>query len=166
MDNSTFFAYICIFKFIMQRQQHSLPTLPPLINLKQTNRTAAMSKLCLNSRDELLFIDLEKIAFFKANGNYTNITYIEGQQQMLTMGLSKIEQVLRTALPQGKPSPFLRLGRSLIINQTYLYSISVVRQRLSLSDFCGHIMSLAVPKQLLRDYKDKIALLYSGISTK
>ena len=34
-----------------------------------------MAKLCLNSRDELLFLDLDKIAFFKANGNYTNITY-------------------------------------------------------------------------------------------
>ncbi|WP_305239527.1 LytTR family transcriptional regulator DNA-binding domain-containing protein [uncultured Muribaculum sp.] len=94
-----------------------------------------MAKLCLNSRDELLFLDLDKIAFFKANGNYTNITYIEGQQQMITMGLSKVEQVLRTALQPGKPSPFLRLGRSLIINQSYLYSISVVRQRLNLSDF-------------------------------
>ncbi|MCM1021944.1 MAG: LytTR family transcriptional regulator [Muribaculum sp.] len=125
-----------------------------------------MSKLCLNSRDELLFVDLNKIAFFRANGNYTNITYIEGQQQMLTMGLSKVEQVLRTALPQGKPSPFLRLGRSLIINQTYLYSISVVRQRLTLSDFRGHTLALAVPKQLLRDYKDKIASLYSGTTAK
>ena len=121
-----------------------------------------MAKLCLNSRDELLFLDLDKIAFFKANGNYTNITYIEGQQQMITMGLSKVEQVLRTALQPGKPSPFLRLGRSLIINQSYLYSISVVLQRLNLSDFCGHTLSLSVPKPLLRDYKDKIALLYSG----
>jgi len=55
-----------------------------------------MPNICLNSRDELLLIDIEKIAFLQANGNYTRLTYIGGQSMMLTMGLSKVDAPGRT----------------------------------------------------------------------
>ena len=37
-----------------------------------------MKKVCINTRDELLIIDLDRVAFFQANGNYTRLTYISG----------------------------------------------------------------------------------------
>ena len=79
-----------------------------------------MYKLCLNSRDELLIIDLEKIAYFQANGNYTHLNYIAGETHLLTVGLSKVEEFIRGTWPKDRPSPFVRLGRSLIVNQTYI----------------------------------------------
>lgn len=119
-----------------------------------------MHKICLNSRDELLIIDLERIAFFLANGNYTQLNYIGGGKHLLTIGLSKVEEIIRKSWPKEKPSPFIRLGRSLIINQTYLTEISVVKQRLTLSDNGPHIYSLNVSKPLLKDYKEKINEFY------
>lgn len=119
-----------------------------------------MYKLCLNSRDELLIIDLSKIAFFQANGNYTHLNYIGGETHLLTTGLSKIEEYIRLSWPKGTSSPFIRLGRSLIINQTYLSEISVVKQKLTLSDCAGHTYPLNVPKPLLKQYKENINELY------
>ncbi len=119
-----------------------------------------MYKLCLNSRDELLIIDLEKIAFFKANGNYTHMNYILGETHLLTIGLSKVEEFIRMTWPKSTPSPFVRLGRSLIINQSFLSEISVLKQRIVLSDKCEHSYSLSVPKPLLKEYKERINEFY------
>lgn len=121
-----------------------------------------MNKLCLNSRDELLIIDLDAVAYFHANGNYTELTYIQGETRLLTIGLSKMEEYIGRSWPKDSATPFLRLGRSYIINQTYLCGISVVRQRLTLSDGAGHIYSLQVPKPLLKEYKEKINEYYVG----
>ena len=79
-----------------------------------------MKKLCINSRDELVIIDLEKIMFLQANGNYTLFVYAEGQKTMVSLGLTKVEEILKKTLPIDKPSSFVRMGRSLIINLKYM----------------------------------------------
>lgn len=122
-----------------------------------------MYKLCLNSRDELLIIDLQKIAFFQANGNYTHFNYISGDTHLVTLGLSKVEEYIRLSWPKDVPSPFIRLGRSLIINQSFLTEISVLKQKVTLSDNNGHSYSLNVPKPLIKEYKEKIKNLHHRI---
>lgn len=119
-----------------------------------------MAKLCLNSRDELIVIDPEKVAYFQANGNYTQMVYISGQKQLLTIGLTKVEMLLRAATPAGRPGYFLRLGRSQIINKQYIITISVSKQRLYLGDYDNHLHTLAVPKPLLKALKDEVADKY------
>lgn len=119
-----------------------------------------MYKLCLNSRDELLIIDLQKIAFFHANGNYTHLNYISGDSHLVTLGLSKVEEYLRMSWPKDVPSPFVRLGRSLIINQSYLSEISILKQKVILSDNCGHSYSLNVSKPLIKEYKERMNKLH------
>lgn len=115
-----------------------------------------MYKLCLNSRDELLIIDLAKIAFFQANGNYTHMQYVKGETHLLTIGISKVEEFIRQVWPADQPSPFIRLGRSLLINQTYLTEINILKQRITLSDRETNSYTLAVPKPLLKQYKELI----------
>lgn len=119
-----------------------------------------MHKICLNTRDELLVIDLDKIAFFQANGNYTQMTYTDGESHLLSVGLAKAEELIRLTWPADIPSPFVRLGRSLMINQNYLTEISIMKQRIVLSDHDGHAYPLSVPKPLLKDYKDRINEIY------
>ncbi|MCX4311489.1 MAG: LytTR family transcriptional regulator DNA-binding domain-containing protein [Muribaculaceae bacterium] len=123
-----------------------------------------MPNICLNSRDELLLIDIEKIAFLQANGNYTRLTYIGGQSMMLTMGLSKVEDMLRAAHPKNRPGLYVRLGRSLIINQAYLSSISMCKQKIVLSDRERNSYSLSVPKELLKVYKNKISDTFASMN--
>ena len=115
-----------------------------------------MLKLCINSRDELFVLDLDKVAYIQASGNYSRIVYIGGMQMMITLGLSKLEGMIMMIVPKDRRSPFVRLGRSLLVNQTYLTHINVLKQRLTLSDNQEHSYVLDVPKALLKAYKDLI----------
>ena len=115
-----------------------------------------MLKLCINSRDELFVLDLDKVAYIQASVNYSRIVYIGGMQMMITLGLSKLEGMIKMIVPKDRRSPFVRLGRSLLVNQTYLTHINVLKQRLTLSDNQEHSYVLDVPKALLKAYKDLI----------
>lgn len=112
--------------------------------------------MCINSRDELFVLDLDKVAYIQASGNYSRIVYIGGMQMMITLGLSKLEGMIKMIVPKDRRSPFVRLGRSLLVNQTYLTHINVLKQRLTLSDNQEHSYVLDVPKALLKVYKDLI----------
>lgn len=119
-------------------------------------------KLCINSRDELTLVELNEVACFQADGNYTTINYMGGQQTTVSLGLSKIEGLVSTAYPKGKPSPFVRLGRSLLVNQTYLCQIDVQKQKLVLSDFRKFKVNISVTKPLLKVFKTFISQQYKG----
>lgn len=112
--------------------------------------------MCINSRDELFVLDLDKVAYIQASGNYSRIVYIGGMQMMITLGLSKLEGMIKMIVPKDRRSPFVRLGCSLLVNQTYLTHINVLKQRLTLSDNQEHSYVLDVPKALLKAYKDLI----------
>ena len=112
--------------------------------------------MCINSRDELFVLDLDKVAYIQASGNYSRIVYIGGMQMMITLGLAKFEGMIKMSDPKDRRSPLGRLGRSLLVNQTYLTHINVLKQRLTLSDNQEHSYVLDVPKALLKAYKDLI----------
>lgn len=78
----------------------------------------------------------------------------------MTVGLSKVEELIRLTWPKDRPSPFVRIGRSFIINQVYLSEISVLKQKLVLSDCMGHSFTLGISKVLLKAYKEKINEYY------
>lgn len=120
-----------------------------------------MARICLNTRDELIIIDLNKVAFMRADGNYTNIMYIDGQAVVLSLGLSKVENLVGQAYPKGTKSPFVRMGRSMVINQSYLNRINILKQKLYLYDYENHVYSLTVPKPLLKEYREIIRKQYT-----
>lgn len=113
-----------------------------------------MQKLCINSRDELYVLDLDKVAYMQANGNYTRIVYMEGMETIVSLGLSKMETMIKIVTPKDTRSPFVRLGRSHIINQNYLSHINLLKQRLTLSDNQIHTIVINMPKALLKAYKE------------
>lgn len=109
----------------------------------------------------MLILDLDKIAYFQANGNYTRLTYISGQALALNMGLSGVEKLLSATLAKGTSS-FVRLGRSLIINENYLSNINLLKQYLVLSDIESHQHKLPVSKALLKLLKEKFTKRYAA----
>jgi DNA-binding LytR/AlgR family response regulator len=119
-----------------------------------------MRRVLFNSRDELISIDLEKVALVKANGNYSTLYYISQREVMLSFGITKVFELIQNA--HLTESQFVKIGRSLIINQTFLERIDVLRQQLILTDgsvlFDGkekrtNEIRVTVPKNLLRAYK-------------
>lgn len=117
--------------------------------------------IILNSRDELSIIDLNKIVYFQACGNYTKLYYSNGVETLISVGLSKCGELVSTATPPGAKTSFYRLGRSLIINQQYLHHINVLHQRLILMGEGSNTFTIEVPKAILKAYK---SLLYKNLS--
>lgn len=113
-----------------------------------------MAKIYFNTRDELTAIDSENIVVVQANGNYSKIVTIYRKEIMLTSGITKVEEVLKSV--NDARSRFVRIGRSLVVNHSYLQKIDLIKQQMVLS--CqGNEIKINVSKKTLKVYKDAIA---------
>ncbi len=112
-----------------------------------------MAKIIFNTRDELISLDPDHVAIVKANGNYSDIIFINKRKAIIPMGISQVETALKDF--KGKRSKFIRLGRSLIINHTLLYRIDVPKQMITLSDGSDDII-IKVAKSSIRAYKEAV----------
>ena len=111
-----------------------------------------MAKLYFESRDELTCIETDLVAAVQANGNYSRVVYITKKEVMLTYGISKLESILKSY--NSKRNRFIRLGRSIIINHSFLQKIDVLKQQLVLSDGDKNDIRITIPKQILKSYKN------------
>lgn len=111
--------------------------------------------LYFNTRDELLRVDLRRVAYFKADRNYTDVYFINGFHVTLPTSLMAIEQMLDDDRMKGRTIPFVRLGRSLIINISLILHINIPKQEIVLSDMKSPVV-LRVPasKEALRNLKE------------
>ena len=111
--------------------------------------------LYFNTRDEMLRVDLRKVLYFKADRNYTDVYFVNGVHVTLPAGLMSIEQMLENDKLRGRTMPFVRLGRSLIVNISYILHINVVKQELTLSDMTmPGCQRITVAKEALRKLKE------------
>ena len=109
--------------------------------------------LYLNSRDELLRLDIGKIAYFEADGNYTNVVSANGLKGVVGMNLARMQEVLSERLRE-QASIFARVGKKYIINLTLVYQINVLRQKLVLSDGERFAFTLDISKEALKKLKE------------
>ena len=112
-----------------------------------------MEYLFLNSRDELLRIDISQIVYFEADGNYTNIYLCNKLKGTVCMNLARMQEAL-TAQLKEKATRFARIGKSYIINLNYVYSIQILKQRLVLSDQSTFAFQVSISKEALKALRD------------
>lgn len=111
-----------------------------------------MEHLYLNSRDELLRMDINSIVFFEGDGNYTNIILANGLKGIVCINLSKIQEHLNVKLREHSLI-FARVGKRYIINLDYVYSINLLKQKLILSDGFRFSYQLDIAKEALKKLK-------------
>lgn len=113
-----------------------------------------MKKICVNTRDELIVINPEQIAYVEAEGNYSRVYYIVDRKEndfKLPYGISKVEDMLKKMTTQAI---FVRLGRSIILNRRYIARINTYDCEILLSDFGTSARILkGLPKPALRKLK-------------
>ena len=109
--------------------------------------------LYLNSRDELLRIDISKIIYFEADGNYTNIILANKLKGIVCMNLAHMQEILSERLKE-RARIFARVGKKHIINHTYIYQIHVLKQSLILSDGKNFAYQLNISKEALKKLKE------------
>ena len=90
-----------------------------------------------NSRDSLVRIDLTKVVYFEADGNYTSIVSLIPESKVIILAnIGKIERLLALSA-KDHSAVFVRIGKKYIINSKYIFSITPLRQELVLSDQSG-----------------------------
>ena len=106
-----------------------------------------------NSRDELQRIDVSKIVYFEADGNYTDIVMVNKLRASILMNLGEMEKALTEQLgPEDRT--FMRIGKRFIINMQYIYQINVLKQQLILSDYDHFAFQISISKEALRKVKE------------
>lgn len=118
--------------------------------------------LYLNSRDEFYRVDISKIIYFEADGNYTNFYLGNNQKGVVLMNLAQMQSLLSERLKE-KASIFARIGKRYIVNLNFVYHIEVVRQRLVLSDGGTFVYALTVSKEALRKLKEMYVASITGV---
>lgn len=111
------------------------------------------SYLHLNSRDEFLRIDVSKIVYFEADGNYTNIVLINKLKGVVCMNLAHMQDVLTKNLGENARM-FARIGKKYIINHKFIYKITPLSQSLVLSDGENFAFQLQISKDALKKLKE------------
>ncbi len=106
-----------------------------------------------NSRDELLRIDISKIVYFEADGNYTDIIMVNKLRAAVCMNLGEMERALADQIGD-EAKRFMRIGKRFIINMRYVYQINVLKQQLVLSDYDHFAFQVKISKEALRKMKD------------
>jgi len=115
-----------------------------------------MNLVYFNSRDQLLRIDMQRIVYFEADGNLTNIYTTNKLKSSVNMNLGKMEEFLSTQYGKKAMGIFMRLGKKFIINMDYIYLINVAKQRLVLSDYQNFTFQLPISKEALKKVKELV----------
>jgi DNA-binding LytR/AlgR family response regulator len=106
-----------------------------------------------NSRDELHRIEVSKVVYFEADGNYTDIVMVNKLRASVCMNLGEMEKALAEQLgPTDKT--FMRIGKRFIINMQYIYQINVLKQQLILSDYDHFAFQISISKDALKKMKE------------
>lgn len=109
--------------------------------------------LVISTSNDLVRIAADCIVYIKADGNYSTLIQTNGDKRMLTHQLGQIEKLIDTQLGVEK-RVFIRIGKSLIINRSYIYYINVSRQKLILSDTRTFSHQVEASKEALKQLKE------------
>ena len=110
-----------------------------------------------NSRDELQRIDVSKIVYFEADGNYTDIVMVNKLRASICMNLGEMEKAIAAQIGDDAKI-FMRIGKRFIINMRYVYSINVLKQQLVLSDYDHFAFQVTISKDALKKMKELMLL--------
>lgn len=119
---------------------------------------ASDTTLFFNTRDELIKVRLEKVAYFEADANYCHVYFVNGAKATLLTSLVNIEQLLAERFKDDK-NIFIRIGKRYIVNEKFIFRINIPRQRLTISDMDSPaLMEISVSKDALKNLKQLYAI--------
>lgn len=109
--------------------------------------------IVFNSRDEFLKVNLDRVVFFEADGNYTKIVITNGLSGMVLTSLGRIEELLATRFKEER-GRFARVGKKYVINLSFIFRINVLKQELTLSDQKSFSYTVTISHDALKKLKD------------
>ena len=101
----------------------------------------------------MLRIDVSRIVYFEADGNYTYIVNCNKLKSAVCVNLGQMEEILAQRLKEKK-NLFVRIGKKYIVNLDYVYKINPMKKQLVLTDFCNFSYQLDISRDALKNLKD------------
>lgn len=92
---------------------------------------------------------LDKVIYFKAEGHYTEVYYGRDCKTLLPYGLSLMEQKLNETVGTG--NPFVKVGRSYIVNIKKVVYASIQKECLTLLGNDSSFLTVRVPKNSIKN---------------
>ena len=99
-------------------------------------------KIKLNTRSGYILINPLEVVFCKADGNYTHIQLLNGNQELTTQNLGSIEEILN----EGS---FFRVSRSYVVNLKFLSRVDRRSASCTL-EYNGETYSIKIPLQKIK----------------
>ena len=117
------------------------------LNLHQIKKQS-VSHIIISKGTEFLRIPQDKLVYISSDANYSHVVTLDNRRHLVSFQLGQIEDIIGEQLGD-KGSNFVRVGRKLIINTDYLFSIDVTKQILILSDCAGCYHELNASREVL-----------------
>ena len=110
-------------------------------------------QLVISTSLDLVRIASDRIVYIASDGNYSTLVQTDNEVRMISYQLGQIEKMISSQLGSDGNS-FIRIGKSLIINRSYIYYINIPKQRLTLSDVASFSHSVTASKEALKQLKE------------
>lgn len=120
-------------------------------------------KLCINSRDELRLIELDEVVYLKACGNYTDFHFKDAHVMSETNNLFAFTQQIEELYSNLSDSPFLRVGRSYVVNMNYVSLINIPKRMIQFRIPAGSFITL--PKNQCANLRNMMLMKYKNVSS-
>lgn len=118
--------------------------------------------IVISKGTELLRIPSDRLVYISADGNYSYVVTQDNRSKMVSFQLGQLEDLIGDQLGDSGNN-FIRLGRGLIINSNFVYSIDIAKQQLILSDCLDCYHELSASREVLIKLKAYLdALLKNG----
>ncbi|MBR6748907.1 MAG: LytTR family transcriptional regulator [Bacteroidaceae bacterium] len=112
-------------------------------------------QLVISTSIDLVRIAPERIVYIASDGNYSTLVQTDNEVRMLSYQLGQIEKMISSQLG-SEGNIFIRIGKSLIINRSYIYYINIPKQKLILSDVVSFNHTVTASKEALKQLKELI----------
>lgn len=110
-------------------------------------------QLVISTSIDLVRIAPDRIVYISSDGNYSTLMQTDNEVRMLSYQLGHIEKMISSQLGSDGNN-FIRIGKSLIINRSYIYYINIAKQKLILSDVTSFNHTVTASKEALKQLKE------------
>ena len=111
--------------------------------------------LVISTSLDLVRVAPDRIVYIAAYGNYSTLVQANNEERVLSFQLGQIEKMMYAQLG-SEGNIFIRIGKSLIINRSYISYINIPKQRLILSDAASFSHTVTASKEALKELKELI----------
>ena len=109
--------------------------------------------IIIANTNELVRVKPERVVYVESDGNYSTMVLHDGTEQVFTMNLAHCQQLIEQQLGR-EAERFIRIGKQLIVNRTYIFKVNVNRQTLIMSDMMlNKAFTLQASREALKQLK-------------